>query len=75
MVQFLRGYAIEQGYGMGSTRDPSPAGCVRMLVVTTPAIVAVVTGREVPDGSFIVWNHRTGGLAGPFRMRLSGEAR
>ncbi|RST85704.1 hypothetical protein EJC49_14285 [Aquibium carbonis] len=57
-------------------REPEPTETHPWrAVVTTPDIVAAVTGYVVPAGSFLVWNHRTGGVAGPFRMRLSGEAR
>lgn len=57
-------------------RKPEPTeGHPWRTVVTTPEIVAAVTGIVVPHGGFIVWNHRTGRLAGPFRIRLSGEAR
>ena len=57
-------------------REPEPTETHPWrAVVTTPEIVAAVTGYAVPHGSFLVWNHRTGGVAGPFRMWLSGEAR
>lgn len=56
-------------------REPEPTETHPWrVVVTTPDIVAVMTGYVVPDGSFLVWNHLTGGVAGPFRMQLSGDA-
>lgn len=57
-------------------REPEPTETHPWrAVVTTPEIVAAVTGHDVPHGSFLVWNHGTGTVAGPFRMRLSGETR
>ena len=57
-------------------REPEPTETHPWrAVVTSRAIVEAVTGSEMPDGSFLVWNHRTGSVSGPFRMRLSGEAK
>ena len=48
LVQFLRGYAIENGYGMGSTAEPTASDCARML----RELVELGLDPSLPDGGW-----------------------
>jgi hypothetical protein len=48
LVQFLRGYAIENGYGMGSSQEPTATACSRML----RELVELGLDPSLPDGGW-----------------------